>query len=242
MTIKITREAVGLADDQLAPLELALEFGPEATLEDLAGKLACSGFLHFSSTCCVLVGRSAGTALLKLGNRSGSLAVEYLSAADRRLADALADAAIDFRFERAPVLRPAGSDLAGRRTVWLALSDLFLDTDVNLFREGDIRTLAASPYSLDELDAILREEVYPACSFNLTLVAGEWAGFDADWLERRILCGGPPPWSWRRRLGRYLRLGWTIPVRLPEEWPLWREDVAQLRRQVPATFSQTRQD
>ena len=108
---------------------------------------------------------------------------------------------------------------------------------MNLWRQGNARTLAASPYSMDELDRILREEVYPACSFSLTLVAGEWAGFEADWLERRILCGGPPPRPWWQRLGRYLRLGWTIPVRLPEEWPLWREDVAQLRRSDSAASS-----
>lgn len=97
--------------------------------------------------------------------------------------------------------------------------------------------LAASPYSLDDLDAILHEEVYPACSFNLRQVAGEWAGFDADWLERRILCGGPPPRPWWRRLGRYLTLGWSVPVRLPEEWREWREDVARLRQEAPAASS-----
>ena len=230
MTVKVTREAVCLADDQLDPLELTLEFGAEATLEDLTGKLARSGFLHFSSTCRVLVGRSAKQPLVKLSSRSGSLAVEYLVAAETRLAVAVAAAAVDFRFERVLVLRPAGSDLAGRRPVWLALSDLFLDTEVNRFREGNARTLAASAYSMDELDAILREEVYPACSFNLSQVAGEWAGFDADWLERRILRGGPPPRPWWQRLGRYLTLGWSVPVRVPEEWAEWREDVAQLRR------------
>ena len=121
------------------------------------------------------------------------------------------------------------ADLDRRRPVWLALSDLFLDTDVNLFRDGNTRLLAASPYSPDELDTILREEVYPACSYNLSQVAGEWAGFDDVWLERRILCGGPPPRSWWRRWQRYLALGWTVPVRLPDEWTLWREDIVRLR-------------
>ena len=115
--------------------------------------------------------------------------------------------------------------------MWLALSDLFLDTDVQLFREMNTRLLARSPYSLDELDAILREEVYPACSFNLSLVAGEWGGFDSAWLERRILCGGPPPRTWWRRWQRYLTLGWHVPVRLPTEWADWRAEVARLRAQ-----------
>lgn len=237
MKINVTREAVCLADDQLEPLELTLDFGTDATLENFTGKLARSGFLHFSSTCRVLVGRSGKTPLLKLQSRWGSLAVEYLVAADTRLADAVPDAALDFRFERTGAFRPALLDLEGRRPVWLALSDLFLDTDVNLFRAGNARTLAASPYSLDALDAILREEVYPACSFNLREVAGEWAGFDADWLERRILRGGPPPRTWWRRLVRYLTLGWSVPMRLPGEWKEWREDVARLRRSAPAASS-----
>ena len=122
----------------------------------------------------------------------------------------------------------APSDLACRRPVWLALSDLFLDTDVQLLRAHNTRSLAGSPYSLDELDAILREEVYPAREFNLAQVAGEWAGFGADWLERRILCGGPPPRTW----WRYLTLGWIIPVQLPTEWTDWRTEVARLRAQT----------
>ena len=237
MKIAVTREAVCLADDQLEPLVLALDLGAEATLEDFAGKLAKSGFLHFSSTCHTLVGRSGQRRLLKVHSRWGSLAVEYLAAADTKLVEAVVDAAIDFRFERAAVLPPARSDLARRRPVWLALSDLFLDTDVNLFREGNARTLAASPYTLDQIDAILREEVYPACSFNLSLVAGEWAGFDADWLEQRILRGGPPPRPWWRRVQRYLTLGWSVPIRLPEEWGAWREEVARLRQEAPAASS-----
>jgi hypothetical protein len=33
----------------------------------------------------------------------------------------------------------------------------------------------------------LLAEVHPACVANLHSPAGEWAGFDADWLEQRIL-------------------------------------------------------
>ena len=94
MLIKITREAVCLADDQLEPLELTLEFGADATLADLTAKLAQSGFLHFSSTCRVLVGRSAKKPLLKLQSRWGSLAAECLMAADATMPDAVAEATI----------------------------------------------------------------------------------------------------------------------------------------------------
>ena len=126
---------------------------------------------------------------------------------------------------------PLPIELEARRPVWLALSDLYLDTGVQLFREGNARTLAASPYGLDELDAILREEVHPACEVNLTCVAGEWAGFDADWLERRILRGGPPPRTWWQRCWRALILGNLVPVKVPTEWIDWRADVARLRAQ-----------
>ncbi len=79
------------------------------------------------------------------------------------------------------------ADIAERRRVWLALSDMFLDTDTALSRAWRVSELARSPYSLAELEDILVHEVYPVCSANLRSVAGEWAGFDADWLEQRIL-------------------------------------------------------
>jgi hypothetical protein len=78
-------------------------------------------------------------------------------------------------------------DLNHRRTVWEALSDLFLDTDDSPGRSWRIRVLATSPYSLDELEKILIDEVYPVCRANLSSVAGEWTGFDLQWLEARIL-------------------------------------------------------
>ena len=87
------------------------------------------------------------------------------------------------------------------------------------------RRLAASPHSVDERDAILREEVHPACLSNLFQVAGEWAGFDAAWLERHLRFGGPPPRTWWCRLGRYLLLGWSV----PEERASWRQDIIQHR-------------
>lgn len=113
MTIEVTREAVCPADDQLEALELTLEFGAGATLADFTGRLARTGFLHFSSTCHTLVGWSTGKPLLKISNRWGSTAVEYLAAADAKLSAVVADATIDFRFERIAPLRPARADLEG---------------------------------------------------------------------------------------------------------------------------------
>jgi hypothetical protein len=81
-----------------------------------------------------------------------------------------------------------GSELDHRRPVWSALSELFLDT---MLDSGDLdrlaESLARSPYSLTELDEILLWEVYPACWSNMMSLAGEWEGFDPEWLESRIL-------------------------------------------------------
>jgi hypothetical protein len=98
-------------------------------------------------------------------------------------------------------------EVASRRAVWSALSELFLDTDLDgagLDRIGD--ELSRSPYTLDALDAILLWEVYPVCRRNLRSVAGEWAGFDPDWLESRIL-SGLSAWGmvWTGTVGRLER-------------------------------------
>ena len=83
-------------------------------------------------------------------------------------------------------LKPASEDIENRRPVWQALSDLFLDTDTSLSREWRARELSRSPYSIEELEEILVTEVYPACRSNLLSIAGEWAGFDMEWLEGKI--------------------------------------------------------
>ena len=98
MTIKVTREAVCLADDQMEALELTLEFGADATLEDFADRLVRTGFLHFSSTHRTLVGRVSGRSLLRISQRWGTHRVEYLAAADTRLANVAAT--IHFGWER----------------------------------------------------------------------------------------------------------------------------------------------
>ena len=109
--------------------------------------------------------------------------------------------------------RLSNADVVHRRPVWSALSELFLDTSHS---SGDLdriaKTLAMSPYSLEELDTILLWEVYPPCRSNLFSIAGEWAGFDVDWLESRILRGPSPlgkAWAGTvGRLGRFSSIKW----------------------------------
>jgi len=73
-----------------------------------------------------------------------------------------------------------------RRAVWIAMSDLFLDTDVRLFYVNVARVCAESPFSQQELERIFREEVAPVVSPNLLSVAGVWDAFDEEWLVNAI--------------------------------------------------------
>lgn len=73
-----------------------------------------------------------------------------------------------------------------RKPVWIALSNLFLDTDVSLNYKYIVRACSESKYSIDELKGILENEVAPVVSINLWSVAGEWSGFDEKWLVRSI--------------------------------------------------------
>lgn len=93
-------------------------------------------------------------------------------------------------------------DRDARIPVWIALSELYLDTDVSVFHDAIADTLAASPYSVDDLRDILMDDVHPALHANLMSVAGEWAGFDEAWLIERIEAVGRQP-RWRRRMSRW---------------------------------------
>ena len=89
-------------------------------------------------------------------------------------------------------LPPPQDDLSRRRPVWDALSNLFLDTELT---EKDFRWIAnvlvESDYDDAQLDHVLFNEVFPVCVANLRTPAGEWAGFDLDWLQDQILRNQP---------------------------------------------------
>lgn len=91
-------------------------------------------------------------------------------------------------------------DLSTRRPVWLALSDLYLDTDTSRWYPQIAAVLADSGYPLEQLRQILLHEVHPAVRANLFAVAGVWTGFDEDWLVERILRRHARP-RWRRLFG-----------------------------------------
>ena len=99
-----------------------------------------------------------------------------------------------------------------RKPLWLALSDLFLDTELQDYHYAHIaEAMKTSAYSLEEIEAILMLEVFPVCIVNLHSVAGEWAGFDEVWLSETILSARRPN-RFRRWMNR--RHFWMI----KEDW------------------------
>lgn len=78
-------------------------------------------------------------------------------------------------------------DINKRKPVWYALSNLFLDTELD---EKDyqmiVRELLLSEYSVEKIEEILFDEVYPVCIVNLTNAAGIWDQFDEEWLTEKI--------------------------------------------------------
>ena len=97
---------------------------------------------------------------------------------------------------RAVVVVDRADDDAARVPVWIALSGLYLDTEVEAFHDAIAATLAASPFALDELHAMLMYDVHPVLFTNLMAPAGVWDGFDDTWLVERIRARGG-----RRRRG-----------------------------------------
>lgn len=98
-------------------------------------------------------------------------------------------------------MQASDHDVAHRLPVWLALSELYLDTELSSAALAHIAAvLAASPYTIGELRYILLHEVHPACVANLLTVAGVWSGFDADWLRQRIQDRSRARLRWPARL------------------------------------------
>jgi hypothetical protein len=127
-----------------------------------------------------------------------------------------------------PDLKSAAEDIAHRQPVWEALSDLFLDTDTSLSRQWRTQQLARSPYTLDQLERILVDEVYPVCKYN-RMLAGEWIDFDQTWLQQAILRRLNSP----LRAFRILNLGHVV-MRTSSEWRATRQAIAETRQAIAA--------
>lgn len=78
--------------------------------------------------------------------------------------------------------------IAARRPLWAAMSELWLDTQLGPVELDYIaRTMAESGLTDEALREVYLVELAPVLWPNLLATAGEWAGFDQEWLCERIL-------------------------------------------------------
>jgi hypothetical protein len=71
---------------------------------------------------------------------------------------------------------------------WLSLSELYLDTEnsnENLL--SILTTLKSYGFGLAELKNINKNHVFSVLHYNLISTAGEWDGFQEDWLIKTIV-------------------------------------------------------
>ena len=79
-------------------------------------------------------------------------------------------------------------EIARRLPVWSALSDTFLDTELDDHNYHNIAELISEAgYTKEELETIYRAEVEPAFSYNLLSPAGEWAGWPEEFVAERVM-------------------------------------------------------
>lgn len=81
-----------------------------------------------------------------------------------------------------------------RLKIWRALSDLFLDTEIDdVTFDYVARTVIETEYTPEEMYMILWGEVYPVLESNLRSVTGVWSGWSDEWLLEHIkLSDGKP--------------------------------------------------
>lgn len=78
-------------------------------------------------------------------------------------------------------------DVTQREPVWIAVSNLYLDTEVQWYTYRSIaKVIEESPYTLAEIKVMNKTEVFPVLVTNLISVAGVWSGFDEAWLTDEI--------------------------------------------------------
>ncbi|HLP10028.1 MAG TPA: hypothetical protein VK178_17840 [Opitutaceae bacterium] len=117
---------------------------------------------------------------------------------------------------------PTDPQIEERMPVWEALSEFFLDTELQPDdHERIARCLAASGYTEKELAGILAHEVYPSCKWNMLSPAGEWAGFSREWIQEKMA----PRYDKRPLFHFGLRHRWMY----GDHWEKVRTRIAELR-------------
>lgn len=78
--------------------------------------------------------------------------------------------------------------IAARRPLWAAMSEMWLDTELGPIElEYIARMMAESGLTDEALREVYLVELAPVLWPNLFATAGEWAGFDQEWLSERIV-------------------------------------------------------
>jgi len=115
-------------------------------------------------------------------------------------------------------------NIAERVPAWTALSELFLDTELD---EGDLSHIAErlreSPYGRVEIERILRDEVAPAFGPNLASVAGEWIPWTPDEVREIMI----------RSLQRPRFARWFARLTAPFRWRMIDHDWARIAAMLP---------
>lgn len=100
-------------------------------------------------------------------------------------------------------------ELARRRPVWSAMSDLFLDTEVRWNVPHVARVCAESGYDDEALERIFWAEVFPEAIPNMLGVAGEWAILELNEAALIRRANHPSiPWLTRRAHGGMVDTEW----------------------------------
>ncbi len=70
-----------------------------------------------------------------------------------------------------------------RKQLWIAMSNLWLDTELSDETLSWIAdAVRESGLDREELEVVFRHELAPFLGPNLLATAGEWEGFDPDWV------------------------------------------------------------
>ncbi|MFK7811757.1 MAG: hypothetical protein AB8B59_04630 [Maribacter sp.] len=79
-------------------------------------------------------------------------------------------------------------DIEKRKPIWIALSSFYLDNQLQDYEfENFAKKIKESPYSLEEVKQIDKEEVFPVLYSNLLYLVGVWSGFEEEWLLKEII-------------------------------------------------------
>lgn len=98
-----------------------------------------------------------------------------------------------------------------RKPIWIALSDFYLDTELEDYRFRYIASIVQkSPYTLEKVKEIDKQEIFPVLHANLLAATGVWNGFQEEWLIEKILerMGKKTRFSDFILLFKYTRLKW----------------------------------